>query len=240
MTTNPVATRALIDARHLKKRYASRTVVHDVDLTVVPGEIVGVIGPNGAGKSTTLEMVLGLRQPDGGSVQYWTPDPRRELGVQLQHTPFFPGLSAAENLRVFAAFYNVTLSRETERAILERCGLLEHAGTAASRLSGGQQKRLAIAVAVAHQPHVVFLDEPTAALDPRARHAIRELIGAIASGGAAVVFTSHDMEEVERLADRVVMIVDGRVLAAGTPAELLAHFEAPDLDALYLQLTERP
>src|SRR5262245_46857071 len=101
MATPTAATSALIDARHLEKRYASRTVVHDVDLTVAPGEIVGVIGPNGAGKSTTLEMVLGLRQPDGGSIRYWRPDPRRALGVQLQHTPFFPGLTTAENLRVF-------------------------------------------------------------------------------------------------------------------------------------------
>lgn len=228
----------LIEARNLMKRYGSRTTVKGISLTVAPGEVVAVIGPNGAGKSTTLEMILGLRHPDGGEVQYWTAEPRREIGVQLQTTPFFPGLTAAENLHVFAAFYGVKLTRAEVAELLERCKLTEAAKTEASRLSGGQQKRLAIAVTMVHKPKVIFLDEPTAALDPRARHEIRTLIHRFAKAGTAVVFTSHDMEEVGKLADRLLLIVDGQVKAEGTPAELVSRYGVSSLDELYLSLTE--
>lgn len=228
----------LIEAKNLVKRYGQRTTVKGISLTVAPGEVVAVIGPNGAGKSTTLEMILGLRQPDGGEVTYWTAEPRREIGVQLQATPFFPGLTAAENLHVFAAFYGVKLTAAEVAELLERCKLTEAASTEASRLSGGQQKRLAIAVSMVHKPRIIFLDEPTAALDPRARHEIRSLIHQLAQAGTAVVFTSHDMEEVGKLANRLVLIADGQVRAEGTPAELLARYKASTLDELYLNLTE--
>ncbi|MFB5083662.1 ABC transporter ATP-binding protein [Symbiobacterium thermophilum] len=226
----------LIDARNLVKRYRDRIAVSDVSLSVAPGEVVAVIGPNGAGKSTTLEMILGLRSRDGGEVRYGCAEPRREIGVQLQSTPFFPGLTAAENLRVFAAFYGRRLSRAETDELLVRCRLQHAARTEASRLSGGEQKRLAIAVALVHQPRALFLDEPTAALDPRARHEIRTLIRELAQGGPAVVFTSHDMEEVGRLADRVVLIVNGRVRAEGAPQALLERHGAASLDELYLNL----
>src|SRR5690606_28587003 len=146
------------------------------DIAVFPGEILAVIGPNGAGKSTTLEMLLGVRTPDSGRVTYWTKNPRKEIGVQVQDTPFFPGLTTAENLRLFASFYGVRLTRERLSAILAECNLEDAANTEAARLSGGQQKRLAIAAALVHSPKVVFLDEPTAALDPIARREIRSLI----------------------------------------------------------------
>jgi ABC-2 type transport system ATP-binding protein len=227
----------LIEARGLVKRYGNRITVDQVNLKVATGEVVAVIGPNGAGKSTTLEMILGLRQPDGGTVTYWTEEPRREIGVQLQQTPFFPGLTALENLKVFAAFYGLRLTQEQALALLSRCKLADVARTEASRLSGGQQKRLAIAVALVHSPKVIFLDEPTAALDPRARHEVRELIRSVAKEGTAVVFTSHEMEEVGRLADRVVLICEGQVRADGTPADLLAQHGSATLDDLYLTLT---
>ena len=226
----------LISARGLTKRYGGRTVVDGVDLDVVAGEVLAVIGPNGAGKSTTLEMILGLRSPDAGTVTYWTADPRREIGVQLQDTPFFPGLTAAENLQLFASFYGVRLSDERLRALLAQCRLAEAAHTEAARLSGGQQKRLAIAAALVHDPKVVFLDEPTAALDPRARHEIRSIIRRIRDEGTAVVFISHDMEEVEKLADRVLLIAGGRVRAAGTPGSVMAAHGVATLEELYLKL----
>lgn len=228
----------LIEARNLVKRYGDRTAVKGISLTVALGEVVAVIGPNGAGKSTTLEMILGLRQPDGGEVRFWTAEPRREIGVQLQTTPFFPGLTAAENLHVFAAFYGVRLTQAEVADLLARCRLSEAAGTEASRLSGGQQKRLAIVVTMVHKPKVIFLDEPTAALDPRARHEIRTVIHQLAKAGTAVVFTSHDMEEVGKLADRLVLIADGEVRAEGAPADLLAKYGVSTLDELYLRLTE--
>lgn len=229
---------ALIEARGLVKRYGARTVVRRVDLTVAPGEIVAVVGPNGAGKTTTLEMILGIRRPDGGRVTCRLGDPRRETGAQLQATPFFPHLTAAENLQLFAAFYGVRLSPARVAELLEGCGLAGAARTEAARLSGGQQKRLAIALALVHRPKVLFLDEPAAALDPRARREVRELIRRVAMEGTAVVFTSHDLEEVGKLAHRVVFIIDGEVRAAGSPAELLARHGAPTLEDLYLRLTE--
>ncbi len=227
----------LLEAHNLVKHYGNRVVVDGIDLVVAPGEIVALIGPNGAGKSTTLEMILGLRKPDSGDVVFWSKHPGGQIGVQLQTTPFFRGLTVIENLRLFANFYGVRLSRHQGIDILARCGLAEAFRTEASKLSGGQQKRLAIALTLAHQPHLIFLDEPTAALDPRARREIRDLIRSLATNGTAVVFTSHDMEEVGKLADRIVLIVEGRVRAEGTPTTLLAHYHVSSLEELYLSLT---
>ena len=227
----------LLEAHNLVKRYGNRVVVKDIDLIVSPGEVVALIGPNGAGKSTTLEMVLGLRMPDSGEVVFWRKDPLRQIGVQLQSTPFFRGLTVTENLTLFANFYGVHLSRQQVSDLLTRCGLTEVARTEASRLSGGQQKRLAIALTLSHQPRLIFLDEPTAALDPKARHEIRELIRSLATAGTTIVFTSHDMEEVGKLADRVVLVVEGRVRAEGKPTDLLAEYNVGSLEELYLNLT---
>ena len=227
---------ALIAAHGLRKRYGSRTVVDGIDVEIFPGEVLAIVGPNGAGKSTTVEMLLGLRRPGGGRVVYWTADPRSQIGVQLQDTPFFPGLTAAENLQLFAGFYGIRLTRERLRALLAECNLEEAAHTEAARLSGGQQKRLAIAAALVHQPKVVFLDEPTAALDPLARHEIRGIVRRISRAGVAVVFTSHDMGEVEKLADRVMFLCQGKVRAVGSPEELTAAYGVRDLNELYLKL----
>jgi ABC-2 type transport system ATP-binding protein len=228
----------LLEAHGLVKRYGNRLAVDGIDLVVAPGEVVAIIGPNGAGKSTTLEMILGLRTPDSGEVVFWCDHPRRQVGVQLQTTPFLRGLTVAENLTLVAHFYGVRLTRQEVTALLERCGLAEAARKEAARLSSGQQKRLAIALALVHQPHLIFLDEPTAALDPRARREIRELVRTLASNGTAIVFTSHDMEEVGKLAHRLVLIVSGHVRAEGTPADLLARSGAGSLEDLYLNLTQ--
>ena len=228
----------LLEAHNLVKRYGDRVVVKDIDLIVAPGEVVGLIGPNGAGKSTTLEMVLGLRLPDNGEIVFWCKDPRRQIGVQLQTTPFFRGLTVAENLTLFANFYGVRLAKQQVADLLARCGLSEVARTEAAQLSSGQQKRLAIALTLAHEPRLIFLDEPTAALDPRARHEIRELIRSLAASGTAIVFTSHDMEEVSKLTDRIVLIVEGRVRAEGKPDDLLVEYSTNSLEELYLKLTE--
>lgn len=228
----------LFAAHHLVKRYGEREVVKGVTLVVSPGEVIGVIGPNGAGKSTTLEMILGLRTPDSGEVVFWRENPRQQIGVQLQTTPFFRGLTVAENLKLFAHFYGVRLTRLQVSDLLTRCRLADAARTQAARLSVGQQKRLAIALTLAHQPRLLFLDEPTAALDPRARREVRELIRSLATGGTAIVFTLHDMEEVGKLADRVVLMTEGRVKAEGTPAALLTEYSVSSLEELYLHLTK--
>lgn len=228
----------LVKAKGLRKSYRNRTVVDGIDLAFRRGETVAIIGPNGAGKSTTLDMILGLKKADGGTVRFWRDDPLGRIGVQLQQTPFFPGLSALENLKLFASFYRVKLTDARARELLELCGLLEAAGTEASRLSGGQQKRLAIAAGLVHDPELVFLDEPTAALDPKARREVHALIARLANAGTTVVFTSHDMEEVHRLAARVVMIIRGRIAADGAPDELCAKHGVAGLEELYIQLTE--
>jgi len=228
----------LLEAHNLVKKYGNRTVVDGVSFAVAPGEIVAVIGPNGAGKSTTLEMILGLRMPDSGSIVFWTDRPRQHIGVQLQTTPFFRGLTVAENLMLFANFYGVHLKKQQAQDILGRCGLAESAKIEAAKLSGGQQKRLAIALTLAHQPHLIFLDEPTAALDPSARREIRTLIRTLATNGTSIVFTSHDMGEVSKLADRIVMIVSGRMCAEGTFTTLRNTYDVRSLEELYLKLTQ--
>jgi ABC-2 type transport system ATP-binding protein len=231
--------RILLQAEQLSKNYGSRTVVNQIRLQVHEGEILAVIGPNGAGKSTTIEMLLGLRHPDQGNVTYWRQDYLSHIGVQLQATPFFPSLSCIENLRLFAAFYKTKLDLEKGRSLLRLCGLQEAADIEASRLSGGQQKRLAIAIATVHDPQIVFLDEPTTALDPRSRLEIHTVIRKLAEAGTAVVFTSHDMEEVQKLADRVTMINSGSIIAEGVPEELCERYNVSQMNELYLKLTSK-
>ncbi|PYI50489.1 ABC transporter ATP-binding protein [Paenibacillus flagellatus] len=228
----------LLSVTGLRKRFGGREVVRGVSLDILEGEIVAVIGPNGAGKSTTLDLALGLKRPDEGTVAYWRDDYRTHVGVQLQSTPFFPGLGAADNLKLFAAFYRKPLTREQGERLLRLCGLQDVADTEASRLSGGQQKRLAIAVALVHEPRLAFLDEPTAALDPKARRDIHSLIRTLNESGVSVVFTSHDMEEVHRLAHRIVFIEAGRVAAEGTPEELCARFGTDDIEDVYMMLAQ--
>ncbi|MDR0267630.1 ABC transporter ATP-binding protein [Paenibacillus sp.] len=228
----------LIKAEGLIKTYSRKAVVNDLSLDINEGEVLAIIGPNGAGKSTTLDLLLGLRRPDAGSLTYWSPDPSRHIGLQLQSTPFFPGFTALENLRMFAAFYGLRLRNDELMRHLERCGLADCAKTNALRLSGGQQKRLAIAMTLAHEPKLLFLDEPTAALDPRARREIRELIHSLSASGTSIVFTSHDMEEVHKLASRILFISDGKLVASGSPQELLDRYKTETLEELYISLTE--
>lgn len=229
----------LLEASKLSKKYGARTVVSEVSLQVGAGDIVAIIGPNGAGKSTTIDMLLGLRQPDEGSINYWHRDYLAQVGVQLQSTPFFPGLNCIQNLRLFAAFYRKKLDDAAAGKLLALCGLSEAARIEASRLSGGQQKRLAIAIATVHNPILVFLDEPTAALDPRARQEIHDVISKFAAAGTAILFTSHDMDEVHKLAHRVMMIDKGVVIAEGAPDQLCEYYDVNHLNEVYLKLTEK-
>ncbi|MFT4415575.1 ABC transporter ATP-binding protein [Fredinandcohnia humi] len=224
----------LIRATALKKSYNSRTVVNGISMNVYENEVLTIIGPNGAGKTTTIEMLLGLRKEDEGKVDYWSENFQKAIGIQLQATPFFPGLTAIENLRVFASFYKKRLSKEKGEELLDLCGLGNVMKIEASKLSGGQQKRLAIAVALVHDPKIVFLDEPTAALDPKSRREIHELILELQNRGSTVVFTSHDMEEVTKLSSRVMMIDQGKVIAEGTAEELCQSYGVQNLEDVYL------
>ncbi len=165
-----------METKSIRKQFHNREVVRGIDVEIKQGEILALIGTNGAGKSTTLAMLLGILQPDAGTITRWREDFRAHIGVQLQSTPFFEGYTAEENLRLFAALYNVKVDKQQIQRKLEECNLQEARKTLASRLSGGQQKRLAIAVTTLHNPDFIILDEPAAGLDPRARHKVRNMI----------------------------------------------------------------
>lgn len=228
----------LIEAKGIRKQFHNREVVKGIDIEIQQGEILALIGTNGAGKSTALAMLIGILQPDDGTIMRWRKDYRGHIGVQLQSVPFFEGYTAEENLRLFAALYNVKMDKEQIRKKLAECNLQEAGKTLASRLSGGQQKRLAIAVTTLHHPALIVLDEPAAGLDPRARHEIRNMIQQMAKNEVTVVFSSHDMEEVARIADRMILMHEGKIVAQGQPESLLRQYHAENLESLYLELTD--
>ncbi|MFI9596845.1 ABC transporter ATP-binding protein [Nonomuraea sp. NPDC052265] len=206
----------------LVKRYGGRTALDGLTLRAGRGAVTAVLGPNGAGKTSTVEICEGFRKADSGTVRVLglsptLPELRPRVGVMLQAGGVPPAMRCAEWLRLVSRFY---ARPHDPGALLTRLGLAEHARTAYRRLSGGQQQRLSLAAAVIGRPELVFLDEPTAGLDPQARHACWELVGELRGAGVSVVLTTHHMEEAERLADHVVIIDRGRVVAEGSPASL--------------------
>jgi ABC-2 type transport system ATP-binding protein len=215
-----------IVASDLRKRYGDVRAVDGVSLTVETGEFFGILGPNGAGKTTTLEIMEGLREADGGEITVFgqSPWPRNaalmpRIGVQLQASSFFERLTAREQLRTFGSLYGVP-GRKADR-MLEVVGLTDKAETQVEKLSGGQAQRLSIACALVHEPELVFLDEPTAALDPQARRNLWDLLREINTDGRTIVLTTHYMDEAETLCDRVAIIDGGRILKNGPPATLV-------------------
>ena len=225
---------AAISVDGLTKRYGDHIAVAGVTFRVEQGEPFGILGPNGAGKTTTLEMIEGLRKPDAGEItllgQPVWPDPRRvqaRIGVQLQSTSLFDMLTARELLELFARFYLRPDAAERARISLALVGLESKADDYAKRLSGGQQQRLAIALALVHDPEIVFLDEPTTGLDPQARHNLWDVIRSInGEQGKTVVLTTHYLEEAEQLCDRVAIMDEARIVALDTPAGLVAALDA--------------
>ena len=214
------------------KRYGALTAVDGVSLSVGHGEFFGILGPNGAGKTTLLEIIEGLREADSGEVRLLgqSPWPRNanllpRIGVQLQATSFFERLTATEQLHTFAALYGLPHGRTKE--MLELVGMTDKADERAEKLSGGQAQRLSIACALIHDPEVVFLDEPTAALDPQARRNLWDILRQINARGKTVVLTTHHMDEAETLCDRVAIMDAGKILQLGPPAELIRGLDAP-------------
>ncbi len=217
-------------ADKLHKRYGARTAVHQVSLTAHAGELVGLLGPNGAGKSTTIAMVSGLTAPDGGQVHIsghsLANDAmacRRRIGLVPQELALFPELTAQRNVELFGALYGLTRERLRQRSaeVLALVGLADRARDKPASFSGGMKRRLHIACALVHEPQLLLLDEPTAGVDPQSRNAIFETLLALKAAGKALVYTTHYMEEVQRLADRVVIVDHGRVVAEGTQQALL-------------------
>ena len=212
--------------RNLRKRYKHVVAVDGLDLEVQPGECFALLGPNGAGKTTTIEICEGLTAPDSGEVEVlglrWARDPaalRQRLGIQLQETQLSDKLSVVETLQLFRSFYERGPAPDYLIALVQ---LEEKRHARVVTLSGGQKQRLALACALVGDPDLLFLDEPTTGLDPQARRQLWDLIEHFKSAGRTILLTTHYMEEAERLCDRVAIIDRGRVIALGTPAELVA------------------
>ena len=210
----------------LRKRYGANEALRGVDFTLQAGEIFGLLGPNGAGKTTTLECVLGLREPDAGNVEICGLDARRfprevkrKLGVALQSTALQDQITPREALDLFGAFYS---EPEPTLRLLERFDLVAKADAAFETLSGGQRQRLALALAFVHRPEVVILDEPSTGLDPQARHELHAEIRRMKRDGYTVLLSTHQLDEAAALCDRVAIIDQGRIVATGTPHELVS------------------
>ena len=217
----------VLSVQGLEKRYGKTLAVNDVSLEVYEGEIFGLIGPNGAGKTTTMECLQGLRRQDRGTISVLGLDPHRDatklrqrIGVQHQEAHLQKRIKVWEAVDLWASLYSSPVDGE---ALLERLGLQPKRNAWFMTLSGGQKQRLFIALALIHEPEVVFLDELTTGLDPQARRTIWDLVLGIRERGATVFLTTHLMEEAERLCDRVAIIEHGRVIELGTPEELVAR-----------------
>ncbi|MFQ5701146.1 MAG: ATP-binding cassette domain-containing protein [Acidobacteriota bacterium] len=215
----------------LRKRYSSRSgsvdAVNGLDLDIHAGECFGLLGPNGAGKTTTIEILEGLLAPTSGRVEIlgmlWrerASQIRQRIGISLQETRFSEKLSVEETLRLFRSFYRDGL---TPRQAMDVVSLTEKARAWVGKLSGGQKQRLAVACALVGDPELLFLDEPTTGLDPQSRREIWRIIRALRDRGRTILLTTHYMDEAERLCDRVAVIDHGRVIALGSPAELIAR-----------------
>jgi ABC-2 type transport system ATP-binding protein len=220
-----------IEVADLAMAYGETRAVDGVTFEVAEGEFFGILGPNGAGKTTTLEIIEGLRRPDAGEVRVlgerpWPRNPRLlpRIGVQLQASSFFERLTTREQIGTFGALYGVSAARADEW--IERVGLVDKAGSRVEDLSGGQMQRLSIACALVHDPDVVFLDEPTAALDPQARRNLWELLEGLNDSGRTVVLTTHYMDEAEALCDRVAIMDQGRILELDSPGALVRGLDA--------------
>jgi len=234
MATSPDRTGAsddpVIDVSGLRMRYGAFEAVRGIDLHVTRGEVFAFLGPNGAGKTTTVEILEGYRLRTGGTVTVLGQDPRRggpswraRIGVVLQESEPERDLTATECLRLYAGYYPA--SRDVGET-LEVVGLSDEADSVASRLSGGQRRRLDVALALIGDPELLFLDEPTTGFDPSARRAAWEMISGLRALGVTVFLTTHYMDEAEQLADRVAVIAEGRIVAEGTPATLAGRHHA--------------
>jgi ABC-2 type transport system ATP-binding protein len=221
----------VIEVQSLSKSYNARKVVDSIDLSIERGSTFGFLGPNGAGKTTSISMLVGLLKPDAGKVTIAGGDPsspsiRKRIGIAPQSLSLYDNLSAADNLRFFGTMYQLTGTRLSERVAwaLQFAGLVDRSNDRVATFSGGMKRRLNIAVGLVHEPDVLLLDEPTVGVDPQSRNHIMQSVAQLARDGLTIIFTTHYMEEAEKLCDRVAIIDHGRILANESIPSLLERF----------------
>jgi len=230
--------KAALQVRGLRKSFGEREVVAGVELEIAAGECFGLLGPNGAGKTTTLKLCLGLAEPDAGEIRlldHAVPaharEAREKVGVVPQFDNLDPDFSVAENLLVYSRYFGLPGRDIAARMpqLLEFAGLTGRAGAKIQTLSGGMKRRLTLARALVNDPQLLFMDEPTTGLDPQARHLIWERLRSLTQQGRTILLTTHFMEEAERLCSRVAVMDHGRIIASGTPRELIARTIEPQV-----------
>ncbi len=233
---------------NLTKRFEDKIAVENLNLQIEKGELFGLLGPNGAGKTTTINILCGLIKPTSGTAQILSYDVQKDtgkikelIGVCTQETAIYPYLTGIENLELFGNLH--ALDKKTLKTrrdmLLDKMGLAEDAKRKASKYSGGMKRRLSLTLALIHDPEIAFLDEPTVAMDPQSRRAVWDFVREQKTKGKTVILTTHAMEEAEELCDRVGIIDHGKLIALGTPQELIAKNGVKNLEEVFIQLTGR-
>ncbi|MBU7016416.1 MAG: ABC transporter ATP-binding protein [Theionarchaea archaeon] len=234
--------------KNLTKKFEDVTAVKDLSLTVPKGELFGLLGPNGAGKTTTINILCGLLQPTSGSVTVGGFNVSKEpekvkalIGVCPQDTAIYDYLTGRENVEFFGSLHLMPKMDliENTNILLEKMGLSEDADRRVQKYSGGMRRRVNLAIALIHNPHIAFLDEPTVAMDPQSRHAVWDFIRELREKGTTIILTTHYMEEAEELCDRVGIIDYGSLIALGSPHQLKKKYEVKDLEEVFIELTGR-
>jgi ABC-2 type transport system ATP-binding protein len=237
-----------IATENLVKKFEDVTAVDGINLQVSKGELFGLLGPNGAGKTTTINILCGLIKPTNGSAKVGGHDVQKEpakvkelIGVCPQETAIYPYLTGAENVELFGNLH--TMNKETLKTrrdmMLEKMGLTEDAKRKAEKYSGGMKRRLSLVLALIHDPQIAFLDEPTVAMDPQSRHAVWDFIKELKKEDKTIILTTHYMEEAEELCDRVGIIDHGKLIALGSPEDLISKNKVKNLEEVFIKLTGR-
>jgi ABC-2 type transport system ATP-binding protein len=237
-----------IVTENLVKKFEDVTAVDGINLQVSKGELFGLLGPNGAGKTTTLNILCGLIKPTHGSAKVGGYDVQKEpakvkelIGVCPQETAIYPYLTGAENVELFGNLH--TMNKETLKTrrdmMLEKMGLTQDAKRKAEKYSGGMKRRLSLILALIHDPQIAFLDEPTVAMDPQSRHAVWDFIKELKKEDKTIILTTHYMEEAEELCDRVGIIDHGKLIALGSPEDLISKNEVKNIEEVFIKLTGR-
>jgi ABC-type multidrug transport system ATPase subunit len=237
-----------ITIENLTKKFEDKVAVDNLTMQVNKGELFGLLGPNGAGKTTTINILCGLTKPTSGYATIYGNDIQKDaqkvkelIGVCIQETAIYPYLTGKENLALFGNLYGMNKKSIKERSsmLLDRMGLKDDAKRITAKYSGGMKRRLSLALALIHDPQIEFLDEPTFAMDPQSRHAVWDFIAEQKTQGKTIILTTHYMEEAEELCDRVGIIDRGKLIALGTPKELISKSKVKNLEEVFIQLTGR-